>query len=82
LPGNDVLAVRPRIGPAIHENARKLAIEQLIAQIMKSHDQGHSDTFEISLSQFAQSYARQNERDHAALVDAVKKGKFKAAAVD
>ena len=39
---------------------------------------GKSDTFDRAIGQFALAYADQNERDHAALVAAVKKGKVKA----
>jgi len=38
---------------------------------------GKSDTFEQAIADFAMVYADQNERDHAALVAAVKIGKIK-----
>ncbi|PBC45114.1 DUF2252 domain-containing protein [Rhodococcus sp. ACS1] len=36
---------------------------------------GKSDTLDVALSRFAHAYADQTERDHATLVDAVKRGK-------
>jgi len=39
---------------------------------------GKSDTFDEALVSFAEAYADQNERDHAALAQAVKKGRVKA----
>jgi uncharacterized protein (DUF2252 family) len=39
---------------------------------------GKGDTFDRALEGFAMAYARQNERDHAALVKAVKSGRVKA----
>jgi uncharacterized protein (DUF2252 family) len=39
---------------------------------------GKSDIFDRSLVAFARTYADLNERDHAALLDAVKKGRVKA----
>jgi hypothetical protein len=39
---------------------------------------GGSDAFDQALSDFALAYADQNERDHKALVDAVKSGRIKA----
>ena len=39
---------------------------------------GKSTAFEDSLADFSVSYAKQNERDHAALVAAVRKGKVEA----
>ncbi|MBC7817078.1 MAG: DUF2252 family protein [Planctomycetaceae bacterium] len=35
---------------------------------------GKSDAFAIALSEFAEAYGDQTERDHAALVDAVRTG--------
>ncbi len=40
---------------------------------------GKSDTFDQAIAGFAVAYADQNERDHAALARAVKKGQVKAA---
>jgi Uncharacterized protein conserved in bacteria (DUF2252) len=42
---------------------------------------GTGDTFDRSIGRFAAAYADQNERDHAALVSAVRSGRVKAAAV-
>jgi uncharacterized protein (DUF2252 family) len=42
---------------------------------------GRSTAFDEAVVQFAESYANQNERDYDALVDAVQKGKVKAAAL-
>jgi hypothetical protein len=39
---------------------------------------GSSNRFDNAIADFAESYADQNERDHAALVDAVKTGRLKA----
>ncbi len=39
---------------------------------------GKSDTFDQAIATFAAAYADQNERDHAALASAVKKGRVKA----
>ena len=42
---------------------------------------GGSDVVDQALARFAESYADQNERDHAALVDAVRTGRVAAASV-
>ena len=39
---------------------------------------GKSDTLARTLSEFAAAYADQNERDHAALVDAIATGRVQA----
>jgi uncharacterized protein (DUF2252 family) len=39
---------------------------------------GKSDTFDQAIGEFAMAYADQNEKDHAALVAAVKAGRLKA----
>ena len=39
---------------------------------------GKSDSFDQAIGEFALAYADQNERDHAALVAAVKAGRLKA----
>jgi predicted alpha/beta hydrolase len=39
---------------------------------------GKSDTFDQAIGKFALAYADQNEKDHAALVAAVKAGRLKA----
>jgi len=39
---------------------------------------GKSDTFDQAIGKFAIAYADQNEKDHAALVSAVKKGRIEA----
>ena len=39
---------------------------------------GKSDTFDEAIGKFALAYADVNEKDHAALVSAVKKGRIKA----
>ncbi len=39
---------------------------------------GKGDAFDRSLADFAEAYADQNERDHAALADAVKSGRVEA----
>ncbi len=39
---------------------------------------GKSDVFDQAIAAFAVAYANQNERDHAALAGAVKKGRLKA----
>jgi hypothetical protein len=39
---------------------------------------GKSDSFDRSLKDFALAYADQNERDHAALVEAVRTGRVQA----
>ncbi len=41
---------------------------------------GKSDTFDEAIATFAVAYADQNEKDHAALVRAIRSGKVKAAA--
>ena len=41
---------------------------------------GTSDKFDQALARFAETYADQNERDHQALLDAVKSGRVQAAA--
>ncbi|MEU8138473.1 DUF2252 domain-containing protein [Streptodolium elevatio] len=40
---------------------------------------GKSDVFDRALTRFAESYADQNERDHEALLDAVRRGRVTAA---
>jgi uncharacterized protein (DUF2252 family) len=40
---------------------------------------GNSDTFDRAIAQFAETYADQNERDHAALARAVQAGRISAA---
>jgi hypothetical protein len=39
---------------------------------------GRGDAFDRAICAFAEAYADQNERDYAALVDAVKRGRIKA----
>ena len=39
---------------------------------------GKSDAFDRAIAAFSKAYADQNERDHAALDKAVRKGKVKA----
>lgn len=39
---------------------------------------GGGDAFDLALATFAQSYADQTERDHAALVEAVRAGRIQA----
>jgi len=39
---------------------------------------GKKDTFDQAIADFSEAYADQNERDHQALVDAVKSGRIKA----
>jgi uncharacterized protein (DUF2252 family) len=39
---------------------------------------GNGDAFERAIGEFAEAYADQNERDHAALVEAVKRGRVEA----
>ncbi len=39
---------------------------------------GNSDVFDKAIAQFAVAYADQNEKDHDALVDAVKSGRIMA----
>jgi Uncharacterized protein conserved in bacteria (DUF2252) len=39
---------------------------------------GKSDAFDEAIADFAEAYADQNERDHAALVSAVRSGRIKA----
>lgn len=39
---------------------------------------GKSDQFDLALASFAETYANQNEQDHAALLEAIKQGKIKA----
>ncbi len=41
---------------------------------------GKSDAFATALTEFAESYGNQTERDHSALVTAIKKGRVKAMA--
>ncbi|TBR36367.1 DUF2252 domain-containing protein [Dyella terrae] len=43
---------------------------------------GKSDAFPDALARFAEAYAEQNLRDHAALVDAVRSGKVEAKVID
>ncbi|WP_239405691.1 DUF2252 domain-containing protein [Frankia sp. Cj3] len=43
---------------------------------------GNSDVFDRALAEFAEAYANQNERDHAALVEAVKSGRVTAESID
>jgi len=44
----------------------------------KSASAGKSDIFDEAIGTFAIAYADQNEKDHAALVAAVKKGRIEA----
>jgi hypothetical protein len=39
---------------------------------------GKGDQFDLAMGEFAIAYADQTERDHAALVDAVKTGRVEA----
>jgi hypothetical protein len=39
---------------------------------------GSSDVFDHAIAAFAEAYADQNERDHAALIDAIATGRVKA----
>jgi len=39
---------------------------------------GSSEVFDHAIATFAEAYADQNERDHAALVDAIATGRVKA----
>jgi predicted alpha/beta hydrolase len=41
---------------------------------------GSGDSFDRAVTRFAESYADQNERDHAALADAVRAGRLPALA--
>ncbi|MFE4372815.1 DUF2252 domain-containing protein [Streptomyces sp. NPDC056835] len=41
---------------------------------------GAGEVFDVALAEFAESYANQNERDHQALVEAVRKGRVRAEA--
>jgi hypothetical protein len=41
---------------------------------------GSGDTFDNAVREFAHDYADQNEHDHAALVEAIKRGRFRATA--
>ncbi|MEU0279426.1 MULTISPECIES: DUF2252 domain-containing protein [unclassified Streptomyces] len=41
---------------------------------------GRGEVFDAALAEFAESYADQNERDHRALVDAVRRGRVRAEA--
>ena len=43
---------------------------------------GKSDAFDQAIGEFALAYADQNERDHAALVAAVKAGRIEAVLED
>ncbi|WP_322752316.1 DUF2252 domain-containing protein [Frankia sp. Cas3] len=43
---------------------------------------GRTDVFDRALADFAEAYADQNERDHAALVEAVKSGRVTAESID
>ena len=45
---------------------------------MLSGYMGNSDVFDQAIAAFSFAYADQNEKDHAALVRAVRKGKLKA----
>src|SRR5262249_33678695 len=45
---------------------------------MRSGCVGKADTFDEAIAAFGKAYADQNERDHAALARAVKKGRVKA----
>ena len=39
---------------------------------------GRSDTFDRAIVEFAEAYADQTERDHAALLEAIRSGKIEA----
>jgi hypothetical protein len=39
---------------------------------------GKSDTFDKAIAAFAMAYADQNEKDHAAMARAIKKGELEA----
>ena len=39
---------------------------------------GSSDVFDRAIAEFAEAYADQNERDHAALLDAMRTGRVQA----
>jgi hypothetical protein len=45
---------------------------------MLSGYMGNNDVFDRAIAAFSLAYADQNEKDHAALVRAVRKGKVKA----
>jgi hypothetical protein len=44
----------------------------------RSPRSSHDDVFDRAIAEFAESYADQNERDHQALLDAVKTGRIQA----
>ena len=46
--------------------------------VVACRDNGLSDTFDRAIAAFSVAYADQNEKDHAALARAVRKGKVKA----
>jgi len=43
---------------------------------------GKSTAFEDALAKFSVAYARQNERDHAALMAAIRSGRIEASTVE
>ena len=45
---------------------------------MLSGYMGNSDTFDKAIAKFSFAYADQNEKDHAALMKAIKSGKLEA----
>jgi hypothetical protein len=48
------------------------------ASTMLSGYMGRSDTFDKAIAAFSMAYADQNEKDHAAMARAIKKGELEA----
>ncbi|MEU5878613.1 DUF2252 domain-containing protein [Spirillospora sp. NPDC047279] len=79
------IAQPERMSPALMDAFGRLCGASLARAHARSGDPiaiaaylGGGDAFDLALTEFAETYADQNERDHRALVDAVESGRFTA----
>jgi hypothetical protein len=73
LPAGELAAYTAACGWALARAHARTGDRAAIAAYL-----GRSDRFDLALADFAEAYADQNERDHAALVDAVRRGRIPA----
>jgi hypothetical protein len=73
LPAEELAAYTEACGWALARAHARTGDRVAIAEYL-----GRSDRFDLAVADFAEAYADQNERDHAALVEAVKRGRIPA----
>jgi hypothetical protein len=73
LPADELAAYTTACGWALARAHARTGDRAAIAAYL-----GRSDRFDLALADFAEAYADQNERDYAALVEAVKRGRLPA----